>query len=122
VTPEGWRGAALALLLLTGCDSLNPRPGPIRAMEPRPNPPVAGPAATPQTRLRQSPWLARFWDELTPSQRRRVMARLRRNSLPASVTEAPGRWDVMGLPMRETLIFGGPLRQTDTAATVTAGQ
>jgi hypothetical protein len=117
-----WRGAAAALLLLAGCDALNPRPGPIRAMEPRPNPPVASPAATPQARQRQSPWLTRFWDELTPSERRRVMAALRRSGSPASATEAPAAWDVMGLSARQALVFGGPPRPPDTAATVAAGQ
>jgi hypothetical protein len=107
---------------LTGCDALNPRPGPIRAMEPRPNPPVATSPTTPQARLRQAPWLTRFWDELTPSQRRRVMARLRRGPSPTSAAEAPATWDVMGLPTREALIFGSPPPRPDTTATVAAGQ
>jgi hypothetical protein len=122
VKPRGWCGAAWALLLLTGCDALNPRPGPIRAMEPRPNPPAVSAVPTPQARLRQAPWLTRFWDELTPSQRRRVLARLRRSPFPSSPAEAPATWDVMGLPTREALIFGRPLPRPDTGATVAGGQ
>jgi hypothetical protein len=122
VSPQGWRGAAWALLLLAGCDTLNPRPGPIRAMEPRPNPPAASPAATPQGRQWQTPWLTRFWDELTPAQRRRVMARLQRSPVPPSAAEAPAAWDVMGLSAREALVFGGNPRGPATAATAAAGE
>jgi hypothetical protein len=74
-------------------------------------PPPAPPAARPvpadlPARLRQAPWMARFWAELTPAQRRRVQARLRRAD-PGLATEeqAPRAWDALGLPERDALLF-----------------
>jgi hypothetical protein len=121
--------AALALAG-TGCDSLNPRPGPIRAMEPRPNPPVPAVAATAagavpaptsrtQARVRRNRWLTRFWEELTPAQRRRVESRMHRTQPPlASDTEQARRlWDRLGLEERGNLVFGsGPVRQDPPVA------
>lgn len=104
-----------ALLLLAGCVvRQDPRPGPIRAMEPRPNPTVR--AAVPEA-PRRGPWVTRFWEELSPAQRRLVAARLRRASpsRAASAAEARSAWDVMGLPEREVLIQGR------TAPAATAG-
>lgn len=89
-------------------------PGPVVAMEPRPNPPVgAAPAAKPpgdpRERLRQNRWLAQFWEELTPAQRRRVEARMRRAQPPmASDQDSASRaWDGLGLTERDRLVFGG---------------
>lgn len=119
--------AALALVG-TGCDSLNPRPGPIRAMEPRPNPPipaataagaVPAPASRTQARVRRNRWLTRFWEELTPAQRRRVESRMHRAQPPlAPDTEQARRlWDRLGLEERSNLVFGsGPVRQDPPAA------
>jgi hypothetical protein len=109
----------IALLMLAGCDALNPRPGPIRAMAPRPNPPAAAAhAATAADPLRQNPWLGRFWEEMTPAQQRRVAARLRRSPRRATAAEAPQIWDVMGLADREALVFGraAPRPQATAAA------
>lgn len=104
------------MLCLTagGCSQWDPRPGPIRAMAPRPNPPAAravasrpAPEKTPdlQQRLRQNRWLARFWSELTPAQRRRVEGRMATEGS-ADRAEAGERWDVMGLEDRARLVFG----------------
>ncbi len=102
------RGAIALLALLPACSALqNPRPGPVRAMEPRPNPPVR--AVTRETPQRQA-WMTRFWEELSPAQRRTVLSRLRRGLSPRAKTEteAAAVWDVMGLPERETLVTGRP--------------
>ncbi|MCO6417431.1 hypothetical protein JYK14_14855 [Siccirubricoccus sp. KC 17139] len=102
------RAAILALLLLAGCDALNPRPGPIRAMAPIPNPPAVTPEqpATVGARARRNPWLTQFWAELSRARQRQVAARLRRAPYNKSAEEAPAAWDVMGLAEREALIFG----------------
>jgi hypothetical protein len=116
-------------LALAGCAAPDPRPGPIRAMEPRPNPPVGaevrqvagGESASVQDRVRRNPWLARFWEELSPPQRRRAAAGMRRGA--AGQEPAAARWDVMGLEERAALVFGGnPRRAAAGAATgATAG-
>jgi len=101
-------GVIALLALLPACSALqDPRPGPIRAMEPRPNPPVR--AATRDVAPRPA-WLARFWEELSPAQKRTVLSRLRRGppSRATSETEAAAVWDVIGLPERETLVTGRP--------------
>ncbi|WP_149536930.1 hypothetical protein [Siccirubricoccus phaeus] len=102
------RAAVLALLLLAGCDLLDPRPGPIRAMSPIPNPSAAPPErpAAVGARARRNPWLTQFWAELTPARQRQVAARLSRAPYNKSAEEAPATWDVMGLADREALIFG----------------
>ena len=88
------------------------RPGPVVAMEPRPNPPLSKPPAdNPRDRLRQNPWLAQFWEELTPAQRRRVEARMRR-AQPSNARDresAAMAWDGLGLAERDRLVFGGAL-------------
>jgi hypothetical protein len=106
-----------------GCAELDPRPGPIRAMEPRPNPspiatPVLAPGATTQERLRRNPWLAGFWEELTPAQRRQVESRMRRGKPPlaANRREVQAAWDTMGLEQRDALLTGLPVRPPPTAA------
>lgn len=51
--------------------------------------------------------MARFWSQLTPSQRRRVQARLNSSGgQSVGTAEAARTWDAMGLPERDTLIFG----------------
>jgi hypothetical protein len=50
-------------------------------------------------RVRQEAWMTRFWEELTPSQRRRVLVKLRRGDPP-------------GLPDRNSLLFGAGLPRT----------
>ena len=99
------------VLALAACQ--RPRPGTVVAMEPRPNPPVGAPAKpapdNPRERLRQNRWLAQFWEELTPAQRRRVEARMRRAQPPfAANRESAGlAWDALGLAERDRLVFGG---------------
>jgi hypothetical protein len=113
-------------LALAGCTALHdPRPGPIRAMEPRPNPPIgaearpAGPeSASVQERVRRNPWLARFWEELSPAQRRRVAAGMRRAT--SGQEEPAARWDVMGLEERAALVFGGGPRPVARPAVAAA--
>lgn len=95
------------VLALSACQ--RQRPAAVVAMEPRPNPPVYRPADNPRERLRQNRWLAQFWEELTPAQRRRVEARMRRAQPPiASNQEGAGlAWDALGLAERDRLVFGG---------------
>ncbi|WP_203073166.1 hypothetical protein [Falsiroseomonas ponticola] len=66
---------------------------------PEPEPiPAPAPAIRTQALLRQQPWLARFWSELTPAQQARVARRLPGDSA--------ARWDGMGLTDRVALLFG----------------
>jgi hypothetical protein len=77
-------------------------------------------------RVRQEGWITRFWEQLTPAQRRRVLARLRRGEGQADDTEAEAAatWDALGLPERDALVFGAGLprqaRNTTTDETATA--
>jgi hypothetical protein len=100
--------------LLAGCA---PQPAPAPAStsivtetaarsEPAPPAPM-----TLAERIRQEGWLVRFWEQLTPGQRRRVTTRLRQNSPPLAreETEAAPVWDGLGLPEREALVFGAGL-------------
>jgi hypothetical protein len=101
------------------------RPPLVVAMEPRPNPPLYRPPAdTPRERLRQNRWLAQFWEELTPGQRRRVESRMRRSQPPIAADQesAGSAWDTLGLAERDRLVFGGaaPARRTAAAAATTA--
>jgi hypothetical protein len=112
------------VLALAACQ--RPRPGTVVAMEPRPNPPVGAPAKpapdNPRDRLRQNRWLAQFWEELTPAQRRRVEARMRRAQPPiASNRESAGlAWDALGLAERDRLVFGGASAPDRPAAAASA--
>lgn len=96
---------ALALLAVAGCAQ------PVQP--PRPASPPAPPrrAAAPSLaqRVRQEPWITRFWEQLTPAQRRRVLARLSAGDPPPATTQeqAAPLWDALGLPEREALVFGG---------------
>ncbi len=109
----GRRGFAGGMLLaLAGCAA----PPPARVAAPAP--PAAAPAPPPTlaTRVRREAWLTRFWEELTPAQRRRVLARMRRGPTPLARTEAEAApaWDGLGLPERNELVFGtaAPRRAT----------
>lgn len=113
----------LALTLAFGACAPK-RPAPVVAMEPRPNPPLVKAPDNPRERLRQNRWLAQFWEELTPAQRRRVEARMRRAQPPV----AGGRegvaqmWDGLGLAERDRLVFGGgaPPRPASASAATSA--
>jgi hypothetical protein len=101
----------------TSCAQLNPRPGPIRAMEPRPNPPLSrvttampapGRISDLKDQLRRDRWVARFWAELTPDQRRRVAMRMQ-HAAPSLMADREGYaryWDIMGLEDRLNLVLG----------------
>lgn len=98
---------ALALLGVAGC-ALPPRVPPRAAQAPPPR------RATPVTltqRVQQEGWMTRFWEQLTPAQKRRVLARLRAGEPPHAQTEAEAApvWDALGLPDRDALVFGGGL-------------
>jgi hypothetical protein len=103
---DGRAAILLAATLLTACVA-PPQPSPLPATsfattpEPPPRP------TTLAERIRSEAWLTRFWEELTPAQRRRVTARLRRAD-PPLVSEAAAApvWDAMGLPERDALVFG----------------
>jgi hypothetical protein len=61
--------------------------------------------------VRREGWLTRFWEQLTPAQRRRVLARMRRGEEPLASNEAEAApiWDGLGLPERNALVFGAGL-------------
>ena len=109
-----------AALLALGSGACGPKTPPVVvAMEPRPNPPlVRPPPDNPRERLRQNRWLAQFWEELTPAQRRRVEARMRRAKPPlVSEQEAASHvWDGLGLAERDRLVFGGAAPARPSAA------
>ncbi len=97
------RRALLLILALpaAGCASLGaPVPAPVtpaRRTEP----------ASLKARVRQEGWMARFWEELTPNQRNRVLARMRQQGGPTLARDdAAARWDAMGLPERDALLGG----------------
>jgi hypothetical protein len=81
-------------------------PDPPAAPEEPASPPDPSPAQRTAALLRQNPWIARFWSELTPAEQGRVTRALARRG-PA--TAAPAAWDPMGLQDRVELLFG-PLR------------
>jgi hypothetical protein len=104
----GVSGLLVALLL---CACAEKPASPLPAAEAAPAATFAAepppPPATLNERLRQEAWMARFWEQLTPAQRRRVTARLRQADPPlVSDAAAPPVWDAMGLPERDALIFG----------------
>jgi len=101
----------------TSCAQLNPRPEPIRAMEPRPNPPSSRAAtiqqapdknADLQEQLRRDRWVTLFWSELTSDQRQRIARRMQ-HAAPSLAGDRDGQaryWDVMGLEDRLKLVRG----------------
>ncbi len=96
-----------ALITVAGCTPPSLPPGQPPAPPPRRASTSASArrqAPTPVSldeRIRQEPWLTRFWEELTPAQRRRVRGRLDKPE-----DEAAAAWDGMGLPQREATLFG----------------
>jgi hypothetical protein len=87
-------------------------------MAPRPNPPATPARPAAPEGAQRGRWITRFWEELTPTQRRLVAAGLRRGPLPrtASPGETQAAWDVMGLAEREALIAGRPASTAATGA------
>lgn len=121
------RTVALLLAVAAAFGACKPRPPAVVAMEPRPNPPLvrhSPPPDNPRDRLRQNRWLAQFWEELTPSQRRRVERRMRRAQPPvAGDGESAGvAWDGLGLAERDRLVFGGSAPARPASDTPTAGK
>ncbi|MGG5808210.1 hypothetical protein [Falsiroseomonas sp. CW058] len=80
---------------------------------------AAAPPVTLGERVRREAWLTRFWEQLTPTQRGRVLARMRRAEPPLATREeeAAPVWDGLGLPERNALLFGPrpPRRPRGTA-------
>jgi len=99
----------LPLLAAAGCAMVQQAPPPEVAQAPR----RAAPVGLPE-RVRREAWMTRFWEQLTPTQRRRVLARLRRGDPPAARNdeEAALVWDPLGLPERNALLFGAGLPAT----------
>jgi hypothetical protein len=104
--------AGSALALVAACTQGVAPPPPPQAAAPPPPPPTL------EQRVRREAWLTRFWEQLTPAQRRRVLARMRRGNPPQARTpeEAAPIWDGLGLPERDSLVFGTPPRGRDAAA------
>ncbi|MGG5818712.1 hypothetical protein [Falsiroseomonas sp. HW251] len=91
-------------LLVAGCAAPNLA---LPALDtPAPPPPRRASPVSLGDRLRQEPWMARFWSELSPAQRRRVLGLLKRREPSATEETAAPAWDAMGLPARETLLYG----------------
>ena len=118
------RVVPLLLALAVGFGACRQKPPVVVAMEPRPNPPVSKytPPDNPRDRLRQNRWLAQFWEELTPAQRRRVEARMRRAqpSIGSDQDSVRSTWDTLGLAERDRLVFGSPAPVRPTTAAVEA--
>lgn len=107
---------ALGLLLaIAGCA---PLPAPRIAPPAPPATTAAAPPPSLSVRLRREAWLTRFWEQLTPTQRRRVLSRLRRGDTPLARTEAEAApiWDGLGLPERNALVFGPGLPRAAATA------
>jgi hypothetical protein len=108
--------ARILAAALAGCTPVTAPPAlaPPAIVEARPAALPVAQAGAPMTlaeRIRQEGWLVRFWEQLTPAQRRRVTARLRQQGLARDGAEAAPAWDGLGLPEREALVFGaGPSR------------
>jgi hypothetical protein len=92
-------------LVVAGCAAPN-LASPVPDTPAPPPPPRRAAPVTLQDRLRQEPWIARFWSELTHAQRRRVLAMLTRREPATTEDTAAPAWDAMGLPAREALLFG----------------
>jgi len=97
------RRALCLLPLLAAAACATPAPAPA------PAPPRRTPPASLSERVRQEPWITRFWAQLSRAQRRRVLARLARRDPPVRTAEdAAPLWDALGLPERDTLLYGPP--------------
>ena len=116
------RSLPLFLALVVAIGACQKKPAPVVAMEPRPNPPLYKPPDNPRDRLRQNRWLAQFWEELTPAQRRRVETRMRRTqpSVASNKESAGHAWDALGLAERDRLVFGGAAPARPAGATTAA--
>jgi len=105
----------VVVTLLAGCaEPERPPPDvvepiPVVAHVPAPTRPV-----TLAERIRQEAWITRFWEQLTPAQRRRVAARLRQAHPPTTFDDAEVApvWDTLGLAARDALIFGPAPRRS----------
>jgi hypothetical protein len=113
------RLCALVALMAAGCAATpqpqpQPPPAPIRPVRRAGSPTLA-------ERVRQEGWLTRFWEQLTPAQRRRVLGRMRRGDQPLATSdgEAGPAWDSLGLPDRNALVFGPGLSRTAAAEALT---
>lgn len=104
-----FRRTCLALALLGAAGCAQPSRVAQRAA-PHPLPRRTAPVSLAQ-RVQQEAWMTRFWEQLTPAQKRRVLARLRAGDPPHARTEAEAApvWDALGLPDRDALVFGGGL-------------
>jgi hypothetical protein len=88
----------------------DPLPLPIEQAE-LPEPPVPqaaplAPAARRAALLRQNPWIAGFWGQLTPAQRAWATRRMQRGGATLSADSVAVAWDRMGLAERVRLLFG----------------
>jgi len=111
---RGGLSILLATALLAGCAEVEVATEAPPAADPLPVVIADPPAPRPVTlteRVRQDAWITRFWEQLTPGQRRRVVGQLRRSNPPAAGTEdeAAPVWDALGLPDRDALVFGAGL-------------
>jgi hypothetical protein len=88
----------------------DPLPPPIEeATLPEPPAPQAvpvDPAARRAALLRQNPWIAGFWGQLTPAQRAWATRRMQRGGATLSADGVAVAWDRMGLAERVRLLFG----------------
>ncbi len=71
----------------------------------RPAPPV-DPAARRAALLRQNPWIAGFWGQLSTSQKGWATRRMQRGGATLDADSVAAAWDRMGLAERVTLLFG----------------
>jgi hypothetical protein len=118
---RGGLSILFAAMLLAGCAEPEvvteapaaPDPLPVVVAEP-----PAPRSLTLPERIRQEAWITRFWEQLTPGQRRRVASQLRRTSPPLVEVEAEAApiWDALGLPDRDALMFGAGLAQPPAPA------
>lgn len=95
----------VVLALTAGCAQRVPPP----RVQAAPAALTPAPPTSLASRVRREGWMTRFWEQLTPAQRRRVLTRMRRETPPraADAAEAATVWDSLGLPERDELIFGG---------------
>lgn len=113
--PGGVSVWAVPALLVACAQPVAPEPEPVPEPMVTTSAAVAAEPTLPQitlaNRIKQEGWLVRFWEQLTPAQRRRVVTRLRQHIPPLAREEAEAApiWDGLGLPERDALIFVGRL-------------